>query len=198
MFNTIQFLFLMQSGKMVIQDQKILNTFKKDDEEGLKVLFDRYYRPLCVFAMKFLDDIQVAEDIVQEVFIRFWEDKKYKDVGRSLKNYLFVSVRNRSLNYLESYQHAKKEYLNHLKEEFGYEQFTNEEISEKKQKLQEEIGKLPPQSKKVLMKIIFEKKKYKEVSEELNISLNTVKTHFSRALRQLRGSIDILVIVLLP
>lgn len=181
----------------MIQDQHILSSFAEDDKMGIKVLFDKYYRPLCVYAMKFIDDLQVAEDIVQEVFIKFWEEKRYKTITGSLKNYLFVSVRNMSLNYLECNYHLKTEYLEHLKEELGYEQFLEDELIEKMQKLNQEIENLPEKMRKVLWLIIFEKKKYKEVAVELDISLNTVKTHFSRALRQLRGSIDVLVLILL-
>ena len=179
------------------QDQHILDSFKRNDELGLEILFDRYYRPLCVYAMKYLDDIHIAEDIVQEVFIRFWEGKIYKNIKGSLKNYLFVSVRNRSVNYLKSSLNVKTEYIKHLNEEFAFEQFDDDQIVEKKQKLYREIEKLPPQSKKVLKLIVFEKLKYKEVSEELDISLNTVKTHFSRALKQLRNSIDIIILIMI-
>ena len=182
---------------MTNKDQNILDSFKLNDESGLKTLFDRYYRPLCVYSMKYLGDIHIAEDIVQEVFIRFWEEKKYKNIKGSLKNYLFVSVRNRSVNYLKSNLNVNTEYIKHLNEEFAFEQFDDDLIAEKKQKLYKEIEKLPPQSKKILKLIVFEKLKYKEVSKELDVSLNTVKTHFSRALKQLRNSICIIILIVI-
>lgn len=191
-----QFLFL-GDRDMRIEDQKIIDSFYDDDEQGLQALFDRYYRPLCVYGFKFLNDLYLAEDIVQDVFVRFWEHKKYTDIKGSLKSYLFISVRNRSLNHLSNNKTIKTEYIEHLKEEFLFEEFDEDELEEKKETLYAEIAQLPPQSQRVLKMIVFEQKKYKEVSDELGISLNTVKTHFSRALRQLRGSFMVLVALML-
>lgn len=183
---------------MGTEDQKIIDSFYSNDEQGLQELFKRYYRPLCIYGFKFLNDIYLAEDIVQDVFIRFWEDKKYKFISGSLKSYLFISVRNRSINYLSNSKTVKTEYIDHLKEEFTFEQFDEEELEMRREILYAEIAKLPPQSQKVLRMIVFERKKYKEVSAELGISLNTVKTHFSRALRQLRSAVPLFVAVMLP
>lgn len=180
---------------MNIEDQNIIATFKKDDEQGLQLLFKRFYRPLCVYALKFLDDMQVAEDLVQDIFIHFWEDKKYNSVQGSFKNYLFISVRNRSINYLSSKKVVNTDYLETLKKEFTFHQFEEDELEEKKKKLYHEIAKLPPQSQKVLRMIVFERKKYKEVAEELDVSLNTIKTHFSRALKYLRSVMGILLML---
>lgn len=182
---------------MKIEDQKIIATFKRNDEQGLQLLFDRFYRPLCVYALKFIDDMQVAEDLVQDVFVRFWEEKKYRSVQGSLKNYLFVSIRNRSINYLTSKKVVNTDYIETLKKEFTFHQFEEDELEEKKKKLNQEIAKLPPQSQKVLKMIVFERKKYKEVAEELDVSINTVKTHFSRALKHLRGVMDVIIILML-
>lgn len=186
------------TGQMNIEDKRLIQAFRNDDELGLKELFKRYYRPLCVYAFKFLDDIHLAEDIVQDLFIGFWEEKKYKNVKGSIKNYLFVSVRNRSINYLTSHKVVNTDYIKNLEKEFTFQYYDEDEISDRKEKLHLEIAKLPPQSQKVLKKIVFEKKKYKEVSEELNVSLNTVKTHFSRALKHLRGSMDLIILLMLP
>ena len=179
------------------EDQAIFDTLKRNDEQGLRMLFDRYYRPLCVYAMKFLDDLHVAEDLVQHFFVRFCEQKKYRSVQGSLKNYLFISIRNRAINHLSSKKVVNTEYLETIKKEFTFEQFDDDELEDKKQKLHAEIDKLPPQSQKVLRMIVFNGKKYKEVSEDLNVSVNTVKTHFSRALKQLREVMNILVLIML-
>ena len=180
-----------------IDDQDILARFASDDEEALKLLFAKYYRALSIYALKFIDDVQAAEDIVQEFMVRFWEEKKYKQIKGSLKNYLFTSIRNRSLNYLESFHHAKKDYLENLKEVFTFEQFTDDELAEKKAKLNKEIEELPEKMQEVLKMIVFENKKYKDVAEELDVSLNTVKTQYSRALKKLRSSLDVIVLLLI-
>lgn len=178
-------------------DFNILASLRSNDEAGLQELFHTYYRPLCVYCIKFVDDMHVAEDIVQELFIRFWEQKKYEQVGMSLRSYLFTSVRNRAINYLKQQKDHSSDYLQLLEKEFSFEMLDSDEIVEKKKKLEDEIARLPEQRQKVLKKIIYEQKKYKEVAKDLNISVNTVKTHFSKALKHLRGSIDIIVLILL-
>lgn len=180
-----------------MDDKDILSHFSTNDEHALQLLFAKYYRPLSIYALKFIDDVQAAEDIVQEMMVRFWEDKKYLQIKGSLKSYLFTSVRNRSFNYLESFQHAKKEYLENLKETFAFEQFNDDELAEKKAKLKKEIAELPEKMQEVLKMIVFENKRYKEVAEELDVSLNTVKTQYSRALKKLRSSLDVIVMILI-
>lgn len=180
----------------MMDDKDILSQFSSNDKQALEQLFSKYYRALSIYALKFIDDVQAAEDLVQEFFVRFWEEKKYLHVKGSLKNYLFTSIRNRSFNYLESFHHAKKDYIDNLKEVFTFEQFTDDELAEKKEKLNKEISELPEKMQEVLKMIVFENKKYKEVAEELDVSLNTVKTQYSRALKKLRSSLDIIVLIL--
>lgn len=178
-----------------MNDQDILLLFSTNDEQALEQLLAKYYRPLNIYAIKFIDDVQAAEDIVQEFIIRFWEDKKFLLVKGSLKSYLFTSIRNRSLNYLESFHHAKKEYLDTLEDVFVFEEFSDEELMDKKIALDKEIASLPLKMQEVLKLIVFENKRYKEVAEELDVSLNTVKTQYSRALKRLRTSLDILILI---
>lgn len=183
---------------MEYSDQQILTKFKSGDNEAISALFNQYYRVLCVYAFKFLDDLFVAEDIVQDIIVHFWEARKYDDIEGSLKGYLFASVRNRSINYLSSKKVVNTEYLKNLEKQFFFEQFTDDELDEQKAKLYREIAKLPPQGQRVLRLIVFEGKKYKEVSESLGISVNTVKTHFSNSLRALRSVMDILILMMSP
>lgn len=72
-----------------------------------------------------------------------------------------------------------------------------ESLEQEKEKLYKEIEALPLKSKEVFKAIVLENQKYKEVALELGISVNTVKTHYSRALKQLRNSLDVIIILLL-
>jgi len=176
-----------------MEDKDILLLFRTSDEKALQLLFAKYYRALSIYSLKFIGDVHEAEDIVQDFFIRFWEDKKHQQVNGSLKNYLFISIRNRSINYLKSSRHFNKNYLDNLKEVFTVEQFTDVELSEKNEKLNKEISELPEKMQQMMKMIVFEGKRYKEVAEELNVSLSTVKTQYSRALKKLRSSWDIII-----
>lgn len=163
---------------------------------ALQHIFAKYYRPLTIYAFKYIDDQKAAEDIVQEVIVRFWETKKYRDVRGALKNYLFTSVRNRSINHLESFHHAKKEYLDTLDHNFFTEQFLDEEINEQNERLTKALAELPEKMRQVLQLIIFENKAQNEVALELDISLNTVKTQYARAKVKLRSSMKLIVLVI--
>ena len=74
----------------------------------------------------------------------------------------------------------------------------NSELEQKKKQLYTEIDKLSPQAKLVFESIVFSNMKYKEVAEELGVSVNTVKTTFSRALKRLRSSLDVIILLMLP
>jgi RNA polymerase sigma-70 factor (ECF subfamily) len=182
---------------MIYTDSDILSKLKSGNESGLEVLFDRYYKPLVVFSIKFVDSLDAAEDIVQDFFIRFWEDKKFLQVNESLKSYLFTSIRNSSLNYLKK----NDKFIKLPEEIFNDELFFTtddlDELEEKRKMLYIEINKLSPQSKKIFEAIILGNEKYKDVAKNLGISVNTVKTLLSRSLKKLRNSLDIIILILI-
>lgn len=176
----------------------IIRKFKRGDELGLRLLFDSYYTSLCVYAYKYFDSFDRAEDVVQEVFITLWEKNRMSDFNGSVKSYLFATVRNNSINKVKAERKFRFEEVEQLSSTIVEEKFESLSMDERKDKLYAEIEKLPTKSKKVFEAIVFEKMRYSEVAEVFNISVNTVKTHYSRSLRQLRSSLDILIMIMLP
>ncbi len=176
-------------------EQEILALIRNDNPDGVKCLFDLYYKPLCVFAMNFTDSFEESEDIVQELFVRFWEKYRGKVFEGSLRAYLFSSVQHNCIKSLKSKTHSRFPVIPEIcAEESSYRE---EELEIQCQKLYAEIARLPEQCRKVFELIVLEDMRYKEVALSLNLSVNTVKTHFARALKQLRSSIQILLFVLL-
>jgi len=180
------------------QEQNIIQKLQVGDESGLRQMFDIYYSPLCVFALKYIDSFDLAEDLVQEVFITFWEKKRVEQLQGSLKSYLFTAVKNNALNHIRKNNKFRIEELDDEFDMLMEDSFDKEDLELKKQKLYKELDVLSPQSRKVFEAIIFQDMRYKEIAEELDVSLNTVKTHFSRALKQLRSSLDIIIMIMLP
>ena len=179
---------------MVYKDeQEIVDLISHGDQKGLKSLFDCYYKPLCVFAMNFLDSFEEAEDIVQELFVKFWEKYGGYAFEGSLKAYLFSSVQHNCLKALKKKNKYRFEPLE-IHAEFPV--YTEEEFELECKKLYQEISRLPEQSRKVFELIVLKDMKYKEVAEVPQLSVNTVKTHFSHALKQLRGSLPTLILLL--
>ena len=160
---------------MFIADDNILGRLE-NDEKAFKELVDAYYTPLCVYSVQFTDSLEVSEDLVQDFFVRFWEKKLYRTVNGKLKQYLFNSIRNASIDYLRKHQSFVFTEI----EEHAYIMDVNpdDEVPEQQ---------LSPQEYRILMEVVVHNKKYKEVAAELGISVNTVKTYLSHALKYLRS-----------
>ena len=168
------------------RDNRLLERLKVGDETALKEIFDIYYMPLCIYSVQFREQELESEDIVQDLFIRIWEKRLYQNITQ-LGMYLFFAVRNQSLAYAR--KHGLYEDVEELEKE-SYaswdEGFSEEEINEKRLRLHATLEKLSPMEHEVLTEIIINDKHYKQVAEELGISVNTVKTHLRLAMKVLR------------
>ena len=173
-----------------------MNSKSIQAEKELKELMNKYYSQLCVVSVQYTDSLEIAEDIVQDVFLRFWEDNKLLFVETNPKAYLFRSVRNASIDYIRKNNYrvfTDIEEANLISEE----EISEEELSLQYERLYRIIGQLSPQERTVLNAIVVENKRYKEVAEEMNISVNTVKTYFARALRTLRKELLLSILLIL-
>lgn len=180
---------------MVKMDKILLDELKSNNESALRKLFDRYYIPLCLYSFQITDSFEQSEDIVQDYFISFWEKKLYNKISTDLKSYLFHSVRNMSLtaivkrnpNIIEEFEEASHSPIE--------DKYDEEELKLKKKYLYAELKTLSKQEYKILVSIILENKHYRDVASELGISVNTVKTHLSRALKHLRKKELLMILV---
>ena len=183
---------------MKSQDLLILEKLKVGDSSAYKELFDLYYMPLSVYSLKYCDSFELAEDIVQDLFIKFWDEKIYLKLEDSISPYLFKSVKN---NTIQATKKQNKYFFEEIEDQVNVlideEHLDLEFLEQEKTKLYKEIEALPLKSKEVFKAIVLENQKYKDVAVELGISVNTVKTHYSRALKQLRTSLDVIVMLLL-
>ena len=75
---------------VVLGEKEILVKINQGDESGLQGLFDLYYKPLCVFALNFIDSYEEAEDLIQDLFVKFWEQRANSEFQGSLRAYLFL------------------------------------------------------------------------------------------------------------
>lgn len=170
---------------MTVSDIEILEMFRKDREIGIKVLFDRFYRPLVLYADDFMDSMAVSEDIVQEFFVRLWEDDYLCTVApKALSSYLFTSVRNACYTH----ERCKETRIGKVGlSGFDVPADCAAEMSRQiVERVTEAINKLPAQTSAVVMRVLMLDMKYQEAADELNISLNTVKTLLRNGLKMLR------------
>jgi RNA polymerase sigma-70 factor (family 1) len=183
---------------MKSKDFLILEKLNVGDASAYKELFDLYYIPLSIYSLKYCDSFELAEDIVQDLFIKFWDQKLYLKLDEAISPYLFKSVKN---NTIQAAKRQNRYFFEDIEDQVDVlldeEHLDLEHLEQEKIKLYKEIEALPLKSKEVFKAIVLENRKYKDVALELGISVNTVKTHYSRALKQLRNSLDIIIVLLL-
>ena len=178
------------------QEQNILKLLKDENKQGLKEMFDFLYSPLCLYSQKIVGRMDIAEDVVQNVFVSFWENKNYLKVKSGLSSYLYSSVRNRSLNYVRSNKIKTTEWLSEYESiysELNEKGHIQEELIKK---IEEAIETLPPGGRKIFKSIVIEGLSYKNAAEVHNVSINTVKSQLKRATRLLSEKLDNLSFIL--
>ena len=151
-------------------------------QRTVDTLFRLHYKPLCMFALHYLEDIEAAEDAVQEVFIKFWESGAEAASGKS---YLYTMTRNRCIDVLR--RSGREVPLS------GGDALSDEQISERSEleaRLWEAVGRLPKRRRELLLMSKRDGLKYEEIAARTGLSVNTVHNQISRALKSLRGDSD--------
>ncbi|MFD2570493.1 RNA polymerase sigma-70 factor [Spirosoma soli] len=167
----------------------VRNAFASSPQKGFEVLFRLYYRPLCSHAVRFVYTLEVAEDIVGEVFYQLWKTGSYMTVQHSYRTYLYAAVRHRAYNYLrdELTGNRTPTSLDYISDA-GMDETpqTLIEYDETFQRVERAIHELPPQCQRIFLMSRFENRKNQEIADELGLALKTVEAHMARALLQLR------------
>ncbi|WP_346863670.1 RNA polymerase sigma-70 factor [uncultured Draconibacterium sp.] len=161
------------------------------DKRAFRVLFDEYYSSLCLYANSIVHDIELSQDIVSECFVRIWERRESIEIESSIKYYLLISVRNSIYGFMRSPESRKTDINTVIArlENTAIEEY-NLEKDETIYQLSKLIEQLPEQRKNILELAAFKGKTYTEIAEQLNISVNTVKTQMARAYRFLRDGVN--------
>ncbi len=169
------------------KEKELLDRFRKDDQSALKFLFDSYHVSLCVLAYRLVKDREAAKDVVQEVFVKFWKNRKATDINTSIVAYLKRAVINTSLNHIEKYQHYSKVQLDQLNKPPQVQSSDHDQASnELSMLLEEAVSKLPVRTRAVFILIRSEEMTYKEAAASLDISTKAVEKEMMKALKLLR------------
>jgi RNA polymerase sigma-70 factor, Bacteroides expansion family 1 len=163
---------------------------QSNEEQEFELIFRRYYVRLCGFANKFISNTAEAEEIVQEVFLNVWSKKDRLKLDDEIKPYLFKSVQNLCFNFIEHQKVVENYYsvievvYKNKKEDFdAYESVL---FTEFQAKVDEAIGSLPEECRKIFRMSREEGLKYAEIASKLGLSVKTVETQMSRALSKLK------------
>ena len=183
-------------------DELILfEKMQRGDTSALEYFFREYTDVLYYRALGFVKDNLAAEDIVQEVFIRFWQLRKNLKITDSVPGYLCKAVDHRCHNYLEhlkvKHRYEESQKWEELVEEVPEDE---DELNIMRERLKVFVDSLPEKCREIFVLACIEGLKYREVAERLDVSVNTVKTQLKRAYSKLRTEFnenDLKIILLL-
>ncbi|MGV8962038.1 MAG: RNA polymerase sigma-70 factor [Candidatus Saccharimonadaceae bacterium] len=181
-----------------IFDTLFRKTAFADDLDAFKKIFIEFYPSLCVFAGRYLSSPETCEDIVQEVFMNIWKNRKTLNIHSSFRNFLITSVRNSCTDYLRKLSSHDKYLDNYSLSSYSPAPDEIYTIKELEEKLKAALEKLP-----LNIQIAFNMSRtlnmtYKEIATEMKISPKTVESYISQALKMLREELkDYLPITLL-
>ncbi|WP_255412240.1 RNA polymerase sigma factor [Aquimarina algiphila] len=170
-----------------------MEELRKGNEFVYRRLYEMYYNELCAYVFSLSRDKQQAEDIVQNVMLKIWKNKEKLNINTSIKSYLYKSC---YYELIDSYKKNKKElnYIERVQKEaldFFIEE-DNDFINNRIRCVNIEIEKLPPKCKEIFVLNKVQGFKYKEVAEQLGISVKTVEAQMSKAMSRIKEALDAL------
>lgn len=175
-------------AKKLNTESELIIGLKKDNHDSFQKIFERYNIPLFKFSLSYLKSKEAAEDVVQEVFITIWKNRKELKTDTSFKSYLFtiaLNVIRKQFNKLAKLRECQHDILINLsihKSDFD----DNPDYQTLLNKLDEFISRMPEKRKQVFIKKKIEEKSLKEISQELLITTKTVEYHITEAMKFLK------------
>lgn len=163
---------------------------QQGDTSALEYFFQEYMELLYYRALGYVKEPLVAEDIVQEVFIRFWDNRRELNLSISVPAYLTRAVINACKNYLEHVcvqQKYEQQYKAENQEAEEFWDYDADELEALRERLNVFIDSLPEKCREIFVLACVEGLKYREVAERLDVSVNTVKTQVKSAYAKLRS-----------
>lgn len=176
------------ADKMCGDYKKLIRRLEKRDAKAFKELFDRFFEQSYCLAVSYVLDPDIANDIVQEVFISFYDRHSILGNISNLPAYINISVRNRCLNYLRDLELEDRNlrmYYEHILCVAASDD--SEEMMELARKLERAMPYLPESCRKICEMRFKGGMKIKSIAEELNLSVSTVKVQLHRAVSKIRG-----------
>ncbi len=172
-------------------EKELVTLLKQGDALAFDELFEQYGKKLYGFALSYLKTENEAEELVQEVFVRLWENRKSLKPDQTFRSYLFTIA----LNQIRKYFRKKAIAIRHLSQldqtDFDYDNQTEEKIdyASTLSRIEQVIEQLPSRKKLIFKKSRIDGKTSKEIAEELNITAGTVDNQVSEAMKIIRETL---------
>lgn len=175
---------------MLLDTNDFISLFNKGSNGAFRLLYEHYYTAMCNYCNYIIKDKIEARDIVQDVFLSLWTRRKTFQTTNNIRAFLYASTRNASLNRIK-HRKVKLEYEKLFKEN-DFEDSTALDViirTEVSRQLMNKLNELPKECGKVL-KLSIQGKSYKEISDIMGISINTVKNNRIRAIKILKSRLS--------
>ncbi|MDD7887301.1 RNA polymerase sigma factor [Flavivirga sp. 57AJ16] len=178
----------------------IFEEIKNKNRQVYRTFFNKNYEDLVIYANSYLFDKPASEDVVQEVFIYIWEKAHKIELESSFKGYIYTMVRNRCLNFLKSLKITDNfnvlEFNVNLITEHVFDSASDEDKKIVYHQILKIVDTLPERMKQIVKLKFLHNYKYREIAEELDISVNTVKTQLKRAKSKITELVTSILILL--
>lgn len=180
-------------------DADLFSLARKGNEAAFTMIYNRYHKQLYILAYTYLKDRDLAEDAIQHIFTKLWEFREDTIIKVNLRNFLYTITKNHILNLIRSENSIIQNNYKIAQNTDVYEDNLVHKIEEKELMalLGEALKKLPEQKKQVCLLKINEKLSNQEIAETMQISINTVKTHYAQAIKLLRAELSKIMIIII-
>nr|WP_129730947.1 RNA polymerase sigma-70 factor [Parabacteroides goldsteinii] len=173
-----------------ITDEKLIVAIGNDDYTSYNKLFVRYYSRLCCYVYRLLGEKEDAEDVVQDLFLTLWNNRKKIAIGENVSGYLYKMARNLALNHIRTRSNYKT-VLENREEQLSYYEENPLETEEFRMALYNCINLLPGRCKEVLLLHRVKGLKQKEIADQLSISVKTIKNQIWASLQRLKKCLEV-------
>lgn len=175
----------------MISDTEIIRRIRQGDKTEFESLFRSSYVSLVRYAKSIIKDHDTAEEIVQDLFFRLWQNREKLNIESSLNGYLFRAVHNKCLHYID---HLKIVAKHEQETAYGQEVIPEDPVDiiryrELQQKVNLILNRLPERCSLIFCLSRFEGLKYNEIAEKLSVSVKTVEANMGRALKEFRKAL---------
>lgn len=175
---------------MEIADELLMAGIKRDDYNCYNQLFVRYYSRLCLYVYNLTQNYAASEDVVQELFIRLWINRQKLEINDSISGYLYRASKNATLNYLRAEKSRHRSIQNMPFQELHTDENLIAQV-EFSAALNRCIEQLPARSKDVFLKSRMDGMKQQEISDQLGISVKTIKNQIWKSLQFLKACLEL-------
>ena len=180
-----------------LDDKHLVQQLKAGNKAAFQILFERYYSLFLTFSNNLLKDSIIAEDLLQNVFIKIWVGRANINPDKNFKNYLLVAVRNEIYQYFRSAFKAQYEELSSDILDQSFNADTMLSAKELEAKITSIVLSMPQRRREIFNMSRSEKLSNMEIAERLGISVRTVEKHIENALADLRKNLSLPIAVII-